>query len=167
MKTCSIFHVSVFIMIALVFSMPFITFAQQYDDSDVAILHAKRDAKNDVNESKWFLAGCLGGALVIFAISAAEAAEQNLIAEPIISFLPTCSLVGSCFPTGYAIFHSPSPPPERLLGKSPEYVVSYVNTYVNSVKRRRAQWSAAGCIGGLFGMFVIAASQGQEWIGIW
>ena len=159
MKTRSIFHVSVFIMIVLVFSMPFITFAQQYDDSDFAILHAERDAKNDVNESKWFLTGCLGGALVVIAISISE---QDSIAEPVGGLLGTCRLAGLGFLTGYAILHSPSPPPERLLGKSPEYVVSYVNTYVNRVKLRRTLSSTAGCIGGYFGMFVIAVSQ--EWI---
>ena len=162
MKTRPKFQSSIFFMIVLVFSMPFITSAQQDDDSNFAILHAKRDAKNDVNESKWFAAGCLGGALFVVAVSVAE---QNLIAEPVNRFLPTCSLAGSCFPTGYAVFHSPSPSPDRLMGKSPEYVVSYVNTYVNRVKLRRTLSSTAGCMGGYCAMFVFALSQ--EWIDIW
>ena len=61
-----------------------------------------------------------------------------------------------------AVFHSPSP--DRLLGKSPEYVASYVKTYVNSVKLRRTLSSTAGCMGGLYGMFMIVLSQG--WIDI-
>ncbi|MCY3743197.1 MAG: hypothetical protein OXH00_19440 [Candidatus Poribacteria bacterium] len=104
MKTRSIFYVSVFIMIVLVFSMPFIALAQQYSDSDVAILDAERDAKNDIHESKWFFAGCLGGALFMIAIAISE---QNSIAELINPFLITGSLAGSGFLTGYAILHSP------------------------------------------------------------
>ena len=160
MKTCSIFHVSVFIMIVLVFSMPFIALAQQYDDSVLARLDAERDAKNDIHESKWFFAGCLGGVLFVIAIAISE--QDSSIAELINPFLTTGSLAGSGFLTGYAILHSASPPSERLLGKSPEYVVSYVNTYVNRVKLRRTLSSAAGCIGGSCGMYAIAVHQG--WI---
>ena len=76
MKISLTFHGSVFLMaVLLTFNMPFITFAQQNDDSVLAIADAKRDAEADVNKWLWggvgFLAvpGCatlgfIGGLLV-------------------------------------------------------------------------------------------------------
>ena len=38
-------------------------------------------------------------------------------------------------------------PPERPLGKSPEYIKEYTITYKNRVKRIRRESAAAGCMG--------------------
>ena len=59
MRISSTFHVSVFWMTVLIFSMPFVAIAQQ----KVAILEARamaeQDAESDVNKGIWFGSGCL------------------------------------------------------------------------------------------------------------
>ena len=42
----------------------------------------------------------------------------------------------------------PSPPIHRLIGKSPEYVAHYTNTYQREVKSKRLLYTAGGCLGG-------------------
>lgn len=158
MKINSTFHISVFLMAVLIFSVPFITFAQQNTGNVLAITEAKRDAKKDVNELGWFAAGCLGGAL---PIPSSTISEQKLL-DGNIYMIFACG--AACFPTFYALFNTPTPPPDRLLGKSPAYVLSYVNTYVSEVKRRRILSSGAGCCVGYTTVFLIAASQG--WIDV-
>lgn len=41
-----------------------------------------------------------------------------------------------------------TPPTERLMGKSPEYVSVYVKTYTKLVKRKRQQYAIMGCAAG-------------------
>jgi len=47
---------------------------------------------------------------------------------------------------GAAYIIEPSPPPIRLLGKSPEYVAVYTDCYKNEAKRVQANKALVGCI---------------------
>lgn len=51
-----------FLMGVLIFSMPFLTFAEQNLQME-AIVAGERDAQNDVNKGLWFLGGCFGGVI--------------------------------------------------------------------------------------------------------
>lgn len=42
---------------------------------------------------------------------------------------------------------TPSVPPAKLLGKSPEYVDSYIQTYQQEMKNKRAKHAVIGCVG--------------------
>ena len=42
----------------------------------------------------------------------------------------------------------PTPPAERLVGKSPEYVASYTQTYQQKVQRQYLVASTVGCLAG-------------------
>ena len=58
------FQILALLMAGLMFSMPFVTSAQQNSLQAEAIVAAERDAQADVNRGLWFLGGCLGSAVV-------------------------------------------------------------------------------------------------------
>ena len=51
-------------------------------------------------------------------------------------------------PTAFALIHSPVPPADRLLGKSPDWVNAYTQAYQKGMKRSRVDASVAGCFAG-------------------
>jgi hypothetical protein len=118
-------------MTVLIFSMPFVTLAQESSERPDMVVaaeaDAKRDANADVNKLLWFGAGALlsGVALV-----------ENY------SFLFSIGgLIGS-------YFYQPNPPAARFVGKSPEYVNSHSETYKKEAGKLHALWSTAGCVSG-------------------
>lgn len=82
MKIKSIFHISVFFTAVMVFSMPFVTVAQQQSVQAEAVADAERAAAADVNTTLWFLGGCVGGVIVL------------IIANVHKPFPPAASLLG-------------------------------------------------------------------------
>ena len=58
MKISLTFRVFAFLMAVLIFSMPFVTFAQQNSIEAEAKARAIADAENDVNKTTWFMTGC-------------------------------------------------------------------------------------------------------------
>ena len=111
MKIKSIFHVSVFLMVFLVFSMPFVSFAQWNQVQEQAMSEAKRDAQASVDKQLWFWAGCFGGFFGVF---------------------------------GANTYHHPIPT-VPLLGKSPEYVAFYTDTYIVETRDIQSDMAALGC----------------------
>lgn len=108
MKISSTFHVLVFLMAVLPFSLPFTTLAQQNSVEAEAIADAAADANRDVNKPLWFGSGCLLSGLAFLHWYSC--------------LLPLAGLAGS-------YFYRPHPPTSRLLGKSPEYMVAYTSAY--------------------------------------
>ena len=161
-------------MVALIFSMPLPTRAQQQsvqtetevateqDSSSImreAKVAAERDASNDINKLSWFgagvgtlAAGCLGGIVGMLV--------GDLIApppEPRLDFMPLLDIGGGAVNGGCVGFavglilpiraiykYQSSPPPERLIGKSPEYVEFYTNAYAAKSRSLRTKWAAVG-----------------------
>ena len=168
MKIRPTFYVSALLMVAvLVFNAPLVTFAQQNaevpaakttiapDQLQTIMATAKADAEKDVNEVIWVASGFLGftvgGTVILFSVMyyAAEQTEAACAGEPAVNPIPYmlgggsgCALI--YLPFAYARSNTPSPPPERLLGKSPEYVQAYTSAYVKSAKRRRSLSVAGG-----------------------
>ena len=56
--------------------------------------------------------------------------------------------ISALTPTAFALIHSPVPPADRLLGKSPDWVHAYIQAYQKGMKRYRAEASVAGCFAG-------------------
>ena len=54
-----------------------------------------------------------------------------------------------------SLLFTPSPPAHRLLGKSPEYVLLYTDTYVRETKNQRGIYASVGCLGGTVLYFVL------------
>lgn len=78
--------------------------------------------------------------------------ESNVYIGTIDTINPGCCLaayfVYNLTPTAIALLHSPAPPADRLLGKSPEWINAYTKAYQRGVKRARAEASIAGCFAG-------------------
>ena len=165
---------SVFLVAVFIFSIPFMTASVEAKD---AKSDAEKDTKN-IKELGWFTVSCLGSALPFIGALVLNIADDSGNQHDITSCLqddhlyPICVSVyglGALLPTVYAILHSPIPPAERLLGKSPDYVSAYTDTYRNDAKRRRVVLSAAGCIAGTsigIGILLMFAPDGSHQTGM-
>ena len=137
----------VFLMTMLILSEPFVTLAQ----GDSAEVQARHDAKNDVNEFAWVAGAFIGVASFWGTI---ELLNESSIDNTTDTSLRVLAMIVTFLIPGYAIFDSPTPPIERLVGKSPEYVNAYVDTYAKEAKRLRIVSSTAGCAVGCLGLIV-------------
>ena len=104
-----------------------------------AIVDAERDAAVDANSVLW-----LGG-----------------------TFIGT-SLVGCLFcglpSILIASIYQPTPPAARLMGKSPEYIMLYTQTYKEKTKSRQMRDATIGCVGGsLVAAFIWSRYYSGEW----
>ena len=169
------FHILVFCMVVLTFSLLFVTYAQQNSvpvaaetaaaqDANALRLDAKvaaeRDASNDINKLSWFgagvgipAAGCLGGIVGMLLgnfIAPRDSSEPS-------GLMPFDDISGGAVVVGSvgcaaglilsirAIYkYQPPPPPERLIGKSPEYIEFYTNAYMAKSRSLRRKWAAIG-----------------------
>ncbi len=133
MKIGSSFRVFTFFMVILIFSMPFVSLAQQNSGQTEAIAAeaaAEADANKDVNKPLWFGAGCLLSGLSFAPLPGCYSL-----------FLPPLGLTGT-------YFYQPDPPASRLIGKSPEYVDVYTQTYKSQRGNIQVLWASRGCISG-------------------
>ena len=163
MKINSTFHVSVFLMaMLLIFNAPCITFAQQNDDGVFARFDAKRDAEADVDKLLWGAVGCvavpactilgfIGGVLV--------ADSSNTSLEDAGPYILGGTTVGFLVPFIPISTYKLGPPPARLIGKSPEYVKLYTDTYKSKVSQLRIVSAGAG---GALGCLLVFASI-RDW----
>ena len=154
MKINSMFHVSVFLMAVLTFSMPFIVIAQQNSPILEARTVAQHDAQSDVNKMMWFGAGSLvsGGTLLVFRIVGEE--------TPLLLCGGTCLLQGAAFAGTF--FYSPPLSPSRFLGKSPEYIAYYTAAYKAEARKIQAVWGIVGYISGGLVMGGILILEGSS-----
>ena len=124
MKRGSIFHTLVFVMVVLIFSISFVTFAQQDSERVEAIIAAEQDAKATVNQDSWLFYGCC-----LIGVIAAD--------------------------------KTPQLPPERFVGKSPEYVEAYTQAYEKKVQNLQRSAATPGCLTTVFSagiLFIILSS---------
>lgn len=132
-----------------------------------AIEKGKVDATADILKGTWFMIGaCVppAAALLGAAIGAAVSpATADVSVERSDYFGYSCLYVGGSCSTGgifpglvigatsgvlipFTIANSKvKMPPERLLGKPPEYIEAYSTTYAKRVKEIRMQWLSIGC----------------------
>ena len=109
------------VLIILLFTysvMP--AFSTETDISAKAVADARKDAAADINQTRWLFYGCCFGITGYFGIIGYIAA---LRAEAEI-------------------------PTQRLIGKSPEYVIHYSVEYRRKVKSLRTNYVLKGCIAG-------------------
>ena len=108
-----------------------------------AVADATRDAKND-NALYWTASGALSIPASLLLVGTV------LSGADVISVPCVCVCLGT-LPTGVVLssyFARVSPPTERLMGKSPEYVSVYVKTYTTRVKRKRLEHVIGGSVAG-------------------
>ena len=168
MKINSTFHVLIFLMAVLIFSMPFVSFSQQNSvqvetetaapqDAFTMSLEAKaaaeRDASINFNQPLW----CLGGGAIVTLAGVSGAALGFGVGQAIdpaqgCELISTGMIVGCIGGWGiglsaplYAIYkYRGTVPSERLIGKSPEYVEIYTKVYRQKIGLLRTTRAAAG-----------------------
>ena len=162
------FRISVLLMaILLLFSTMPVSFAQQNIAQAQAEADAQRDIKHDMKESLWFAAGlvssgvgtvtgCASGGLVGILT------EDSNILPGNVPPVESCSIAGAILfgilavPISVHLYpHSPRPPPERLLGKTPEYVAAYTQAYRSKAVSLRKRWVTAGSITSNLGILTL------------
>ena len=126
---------------------------------------AKRDANSDINQLLWCIGGgavitlsCIGGALLggrvgkvldpppqlsPFTDNEGRACGAGITTGMIYGFLGGWSIgfTGSL----YGIYKSGTVPSKRLIGKSPEYIEIYTETYKKQIGLKRATTASTGC----------------------
>ena len=145
------FRVSAVLMTTLLlFSMMPVSLAQQ----QTAKAQAEADASADMSKAKWFLlggvgstAGCLLGCVVGSSLGKTIFSNESSNSQM------NCTLAGSLLlgvcavPIGVQIYpHNVTPPSERLLGKSPEYIEAYTQAYKSRAGLLRKIFVTAGSI---------------------
>ena len=162
-------------MAALMFSMPFSTFAQQNvvsaktandtgSDGNTVILEAKaaaeQDASRDVNKLVWFGAGLVASSIIGWGGASVGCLVGGQIDPPSGSgllYTDTISdgqiigtlvglVVGASIPLILIYNYKPNPPSERFIGKSPEYIDHYTDAYRKKSRSIRMGAAAAGCV---------------------
>ncbi len=153
------FRISAFLMTTLlIFSMMPVSFAQQQSIQAQAEVDAHRDVNRDMRESLWFLSGLVGSSIgavtgCLSGILGGMLMEDFNILPDDVPAVESCGL-GSILlfgilavPISVHLYpHTPRPPPERLLGKTPEYVATYTQAYRSKTISLRKRWVTAGSI---------------------
>ena len=124
---------------------------------------AERDAKKDVSKTKWFGLGLAGGCVGFLGAAISTNAFDS--GDLDISLWTSLSLIGLSGPACAALLHTPVVPPERFLGKSPDYINTYGQIYRRDVKRQRTTYAATGYLTGCLGSIAIATVVGLAVVG--
>lgn len=166
------FHTSVFLVIVLTFGASSVALAQQNSVQVeataakevnavrlAAITAAESDANSDINKLACFSAGA--GAAIIGGWCGALYVDATYY-DP--GFPEVAAFVGGLasgvgiFTTLIGAYSYPSnPPPEKLIGKSPEYVMFYADAYRKKTRSLRITSAASGTA---FGFGCITFSLG-------
>lgn len=181
MKINSLFHILSFFLAVLTFSMPFVTIAGQnsatlesgVDTVENVVMKAKADAEQDANSDTnkifWF-----GSGVAAFAIGCPVGGCLGCGVGSIVDpsyFYDTpgqgigCIIgltTGVLIPLVRIYNHLPHPPPERLIGKSPEYIEFYADAYKSKTRSLRTKLAAAGAATGC-GLMILGCLVGTEW----
>ena len=155
MRTHSVFQTPVALIAVLVFSQPLGTLAQQEGALQIAAkTAAERDANRDINKLLWFGAGVcvpvsgsaclLTGGYIGFTI---DGPRCGIGPYTLFGGL-TGYVVGTLAPSIAIVRYQATPPPERLLGKSPAYVLIYTLTYEQKMRWLRIKWALPGAATG-------------------
>lgn len=70
--------------------------------------------------------------------------------------------VGCIFGFGYALFYDPGIDGSKFIGKSPEYIMTYTNTYKSITKNKRLVGSGIGCVTTIAMLRVISIFQDND-----
>ena len=157
------FGISAFLMvILLLFSTIPVSFAQL----DTVQAQAEADANSDMSDgakAMLFLlgglgstAGCLIGCVGGCILGTRLDGGSDLLFSPseVGCAVASAILLGAfAMPLGVDLYpHNVTPPPERLLGKSPEYVEAYTQIYTSKITSLRKRLVIAGSIAGNVGV---------------
>ena len=159
-------RIPAFLMVTLLlFSTMPVSLAQQDSVQAQAEADASADM-SDMSKAKWFLlggvgstAGCLLGCVVGSVLGGPSYESTNSQAY----FMFAGSVLCGVCAVPIAVFrypHNVTPPPERLLGKSPEYIEAYTQAYKSRTVFLRKIFVTAGSITSNLGVMTLMARFG-------
>ena len=157
------FRISVFLMATLLlFSTIPVSFAQENPMQAQAEADALRDIDHDMKKGWWFMFGLVGSSVgcaaggaggFLFGLPIVVSSDANCISFVSDDPLLSCSIAGSILfgvlivPAAVFIYpHNPSPPLERFLGKTPEYIKAYTQVYRSKTISLRKRLVTAGSL---------------------
>ena len=159
------FRISAFLMATLLlFSTTPISFAQL----DTVQAQAEADANADMSDmaktmlftlgalgsTAGCLIGCVGGCLLGTRV---DGGADVLFSPAEMGCAAGCAILLGAFAMPIIVDlypHNPTPPPERLLGKSPEYVEAYTQIYTSKITSLRKRLVTTGSITGNIGVIL-------------
>ncbi len=156
------------LMAALIFITPFTTLAQQKSVEVQAKMAAKRDAETDTNKWLWTGVGFVPCFSVVLGVMIGSLGPQSWSGSGYsVSDQQGCGMllgatVGCFIPLIAINAYRPGPHPERLLGKSPEYIDLYTDAYKTRIRLLRRGWAAGGVaitVGGLINAIFLTRSE--------
>lgn len=137
--------------------------AQQTSDSVQAVLDAQRDVKDGVNIPLWIVVGLISapsctlcGILTALHIGITPPSQfhddegMHLPVDKVITGACIGSVVGCSVPLIPISTYKLGPAPQRLIGKSPEYVNRYTKTYKSELRQLRIISAVSGACAGYF-----------------
>ena len=125
----------------LICSSPVFTVAQQPPGDLDAHAHAKRDADRDVNKLSWFGAGLLASLAPIAGFVLGGEGDGGKIIGAGVGLV-----VGASVPAVIIQNQKPTIPPDRFIGKPPEYIDRYTETYIQQTRWIKTKALTGGCL---------------------
>jgi hypothetical protein len=145
------------LMVVLLLSSPLAALAQQIS----AEVQAKQDAKADLNKLLWIGTGFAVPVLSVLGCLAGDSLGTQSYSSGV-GAGPGCGIcVGLGVPSLIWTFIGQStPPPERFIGKSPEYIAVYTDVYKKRIRWLGRLYAAVGCgLGGGLSIFVTVTKR--------
>ncbi len=138
---------------------PTATLAQQQHNADTltAQADAKRNAKDDIIKISWLAVGACApiasvtaGCIIGYAVADQSRSSMDYYSFGNINYTGFFAGAGATLGLTYLFVYTykSTPPAERLLGKSPEYIEIYTTTYKKTMRSQRLIHTLAGT-GGL------------------
>ena len=123
---------------------------------------AKQNAGDDLNKPLWIGTGCAAPIFPILGLWVGSLVPQSSSGGGF-QILSDEEALGACVglalgclgPLVLTSWYQSTPPPERFIGKSPEYIAVYTDVYKTRIRLLRVQYTAAGCAIGYGGLAMI------------
>ena len=167
------FQTVALLMAMLIFSAPMLLYAQQNTVILEAKADAEKDAERDVNKLAWFTTGLVGGTLIgcvgasggcliggeIDPPSGSGLLYTDTISDGQIIGTLIGAVVGASISLVGISLYKPNVPPDRFIGKSPEYIDHYTDAYRKKARSIRTGAAASGIIlpSCLIGLAIVAS----------
>ena len=134
MKIVPTFYIVVFLMIALTFGAPFVSYAQQVPEGAEETITSEQEMN--------------AGFEKLVATATADAKQDVKVDFNNYQKLSWFSVGFGCSVLGVAsaYLQKIQPPSTRLLAKPPDYVLIYGNTYQNELRKNRMVFAGSGCV---------------------
>ena len=148
--------ISTILLACILFSISVVPIVAETDEITEARIAGKNDAEG--LKWKWFAVSYLNTNASVLVAVLFSSLDRNYLKSRIEYRNPAyCLAMYGAYlslPTAVATIHSPTPPPDRLLGKSPEWINAYTKSYKNTMRIHKAVSSGVGCLTG--GMMLCA-----------